>query len=69
MVTAVAATIEVNQGFLDLLGESWKVIAAWGKFLWGLLMSAIEHYPTPTVIVIAVLVLFLLIRMRRKKSA
>ena len=68
MVTAVAATIEVNQSLLDLLDESWKVIAAWGKYLWGLFMSAIEHYPTPTVIVIAVLVLFLLIR-RRKKSA
>jgi hypothetical protein len=69
LVTAVAATIEVNQGFLDLLGESWSVIEAWGKFLWNLLMSAIQHYPTPTVIVIGVVVLFLLIRMRRKKSA
>ena len=66
MVTATS--IEVNQGFVDLLNQSWKVICAWGRFIGGGFMYLQDHYPEPTWIAIGVIAVIVLLRIRRSST-
>jgi hypothetical protein len=63
-----AASIEVDQGFVNLLNESWKLICAWGRFIGSGFMYLQDHYPEPTWIAIAVIAVVVLLRARRRSA-